>query len=75
MTKQESIGMLKDLLETKKELFEHYNKEGDKKSANVYLGSMGTLKNVILMLEDERYGEYMKVLWMRNKAKMEELKK
>lgn len=61
MKKQEFVEMLKSLLETKKELFEYYKEKGDDRKTNVYAGNIDALQDVIVMLEDKKYYEKLKV--------------
>lgn len=61
MKKKEFVEMLKSLLETKKELFEYYKEKGDDRKTNVYAGNIDALQDVIVMLEDKKYYEKLKV--------------
>ena len=65
MKKQEFVETLKSLLETKKELFEYYREKGDERKANVYAGNIDALQNVIVMLEDKKFYEEMKSIWLK----------
>lgn len=65
MKKKEFVEMLKSLLETKKELFEYYKEKGDERKTNVYAGNIDAMQDVIVMLENKKFYEEMKSIWLK----------